>query len=548
MQGRKLPASIPKTGEVPVYAVTGPTAGTVAYNLAGLLARATKDEGKRVLLVDAEGRVSREVLSGVSCQPTDKLVAGGDLSDCLIHDTHSGLRALLHPQKGSLPANGIVGRLRAEFDAVVVACGDSRYAIDWLRAADRVVVSGSNARGLGDALRHAEELRGRDGALLAPMGRPKLSGDSAKRRLFRLPSVKNKAFEAAEQACSFATLVDEEVGRAFEPLLEELLNGTGEGRQDRSRPSWRRESNQGGWGASGNNAAEEPPARPAIVSPKARSEARHATPDGGLDVPFDGTEGTPSLEAEKRPSADGVLERMRRGAQQLEDDEDEFDEEELEREDDGKSFPGFLREVSELVRRYWYYLAGAVVALVVLFLLLTALFGGEGSGKVRDTDVVVGTEPGDGGNAATVTVGEETWTVSTEDIEDGKVTTLEGPTVAQFKEGFELPGGGSITTGVFAEADSEEPIVHATFHRLEKQDGERTGGNYYAVEDGEVVAEGSYADERDGEEVTRTYTERVGNGEEKTYRVRFDAPEGTLIPQLLGWERLEKFSSEDEEG
>lgn len=49
-----------------VFTVVGATAGTVAYNLAGLMARAAKGEGRRVLLVDAEGRVSQEVLPGVS--------------------------------------------------------------------------------------------------------------------------------------------------------------------------------------------------------------------------------------------------------------------------------------------------------------------------------------------------------------------------------------------------------------------------------------------------------------------------------------------------
>lgn len=438
----------------------------MAYNLAGMLAHVTKGEDLRVLLVDAEGYVSRRILPGVALKPADGLVSdsGGDLNDYLIHDTNSGLRALLRPERDAAPepkVAGLIDRLRSEFDALVVACGDSEYATAWLRAADEVVVSGAGSDGLGEAAERVERLADRGGVLLAPMGRAESPDELGDRRLFELPSRENEAFEKAEKTGEFATSVDASVGRSFRPLLEELLGVT-----------------------------------------EGLPEGPFAAPDGA---------------AAARGGRWGARRTDRRTA------------------------AGVSEKVVGAARRYRYPLVVGVAAGVAAVLLLTlapvvGLFGGGYVAEVRDTGLVVHALEG-GKDGTKLTIGEQTWQGKIETKGDGeKITTLRGPTAAQFKEGFELPGEGAVTTGVFAVAEPGGPLVHATFHRLDAEGGEKTSGSYYVVDEGEVLVEGHYADEREGGKVIRSYTERTNDGEERDYRVSFEAAEGVPIPQLVGWE------------
>jgi cellulose biosynthesis protein BcsQ len=209
-----------------IHAVVVPTAGTVAYNLAGLFARAGKDQGRRVLLVDAEGHATQKILAGVGEPPDELVVNGGNLGKFVAFDPHSNLGVLLHPISDGLPAARVIALASREADLVVVACAPTMYADDWLRAADAVVATDKDARSLAEILERAEEVRGRNGTLLAPMGRPKLTTDLRARRVFRLPSRSCAAFREAEESGAFAALKDAEVGRAFRPLLEELLQVT----------------------------------------------------------------------------------------------------------------------------------------------------------------------------------------------------------------------------------------------------------------------------------------------------------------------------------
>ncbi len=223
-RGRRQPARI--------FAVVGPTNGPVAYNLAGMLATLGKSSDVRVLFVDADGDVSERVFSLLlkpqHALPPDDLTVGGeglDLGAYMAHDPASGLRVMRMVSNPHLPASGLAGILCEVFDLIVVPCAGSGYAQRWLLLADRVVATAAEPRALSDIVTTTEDLRGRNGTLLAPIGQVRLEDDGLSgHRAFGLPPDDELSAYAAEVKGGFTALKHDRVGQALTPLLRELLN------------------------------------------------------------------------------------------------------------------------------------------------------------------------------------------------------------------------------------------------------------------------------------------------------------------------------------
>lgn len=226
------------------------------------------------------------------------------------------------------------------------------------------------------------------------------------------------------------------------------------------------------------------------------------------------------------------------------------------------SSDGLFQKGIEYVQEYWYYPLAAVAVTVLVVVMATRMLGGdapapqqtsqspearqevsqgpgsglaEPSGEIQDTGVTLA-EPLMEDDSYYLRSGEISWKGKVEQSETGEELTLEGPTAAQFKRAVALPHG-EIMTGVFGRAQPDQPIVHGTFHRVTLGEDETTSGTYKAVADQQVLADGNYTDERDGDTVVRTYRETLPQtGEQKAYRVSFEAPAGVPIPTLIGWE------------
>jgi hypothetical protein len=217
------------------------------------------------------------------------------------------------------------------------------------------------------------------------------------------------------------------------------------------------------------------------------------------------------------------------------------------------------KDLLAALREKWYLLLGAATVFVLLVVFVPRIFSaGAGDAlppepeanerpaqqaaapEVEDTGVVFRAEaPDDEGNIELL-AGEKEWSGKLEASDGGgEILTLEGPTAAQFKRGFELESG-AVTTGVFAVAEPEGPVVHATFQRTSTGTDEYSSGTYYVISGGEAVLEGSYTDVRpdpESDRIVRSYEERTPGepGSEKTFSVSFEAPEGIPIPELVGW-------------
>lgn len=154
----------------------------------------------------------------------------------------------------------------------------------------------------------------------------------------------------------------------------------------------------------------------------------------------------------------------------------------------------------------------------------------------KDTGIVFGEPVLKDDGTYYLRAGQIAWKGKLATTDTGDELTLEGPTAAQFKRAVALPHG-SVMTGVFGRAEPGKPIVHGTFHRTTIGQDELTTGTYYAMDEDGVLVEGSYVDHRDGNKVTRTYTEHAP-GEDRVieYDRTFEAPPGVPIPVLVGWE------------
>lgn len=223
---RRIELAEAAPGEAPVYAVVGEGAPIVGYNLAGLLAAETKESGRRILFVDAHGQVTEEIFEGVGQRPPDDLLVGGndlEFADYIAYDPHTNLCVMVHPTDPHSPARSLIARARETFDAVIVACAETPYANDWLKAARRALAADTGARGLAEAVRRAEEVWGADGTLISPMGSTRLTPDLMSRAVFRLPAPDSEPMVGSLSTGEFASLSGGEAATAFRAPLRELL-------------------------------------------------------------------------------------------------------------------------------------------------------------------------------------------------------------------------------------------------------------------------------------------------------------------------------------
>lgn len=183
----------------------------------------------------------------------------------------------------------------------------------------------------------------------------------------------------------------------------------------------------------------------------------------------------------------------------------------------------------------------------------TAVVANQAPGDVRDTGIVV-EEPLIEDGYFYLRAGSITWKGEAKETENGEELKLEGTTVANFKQAVKLPGkdasgaDNSITTGVFGRAEPAKPVLHATISRAIVGDQEINTGTYYALSGQTVLLMGDFYDERRGDKVIRTYTDKApGDTQRTSYSVSFTAPPKTLVPALIGLEEPQLPESETED-
>jgi DNA polymerase III delta prime subunit len=209
-------------GEAPLVAVVGPSAGLVAFNLAGFLAREGRPDGRKVLLVDAEGHISNALLPGPKDPPDARSADGGEIARRHLRpEGTTGLTVLPAPDRDDTDAARLILAAQGSYDLVIAACGRSTYAAQWISASDRAVAAGTDL--LEETVERAERLRGRDGSLLAPIGDSELPPALAGRRAFRFPDAGDPAFREAARNDTFASITDPAIGGTTAALARELL-------------------------------------------------------------------------------------------------------------------------------------------------------------------------------------------------------------------------------------------------------------------------------------------------------------------------------------
>ena len=220
--------------------------------------------------------------------------------------------------------------------------------------------------------------------------------------------------------------------------------------------------------------------------------------------------------------------------------------------EDGSARP--LREMLAFV-----LLAGAALCVLALLFWFFFLRGGEDEAakdapsdasvsvaglKAKDTNLVF-QKPVEGKDGSySIRLGEYEWEGTKKLNGDVEEVVLEGRTAANFTTAVRLTHG-QITTGVFGRAEPSKPMWEATFLRTTTNGRETTTGNYHAVDEGEVILQGSYFDrvveDNAGDEpdvIVRTYVEgdpREEGSNLTRYSATFRAPEETEIPWLPGW-------------
>lgn len=228
------PLDIPQafSGEVPIHAVVGDGAATVAYDLARVLAAATRHADRTILFVDTMGDISGTLKSRGLSAPDDLVMGDGEvnLSEHLPLDEASGLSILPAPEDPRIPAARLIEAANDWFDVVIVACDASLYARDWLTAAHTVVATGDAERPerILDAAAASESHRGHNGTILAPVGDhdPEGAGSALTVDGHRVLAVRSTRLLASHETESSVALLDLPASGAYRPLLQTLLADT----------------------------------------------------------------------------------------------------------------------------------------------------------------------------------------------------------------------------------------------------------------------------------------------------------------------------------
>ncbi|MDP9486526.1 MAG: hypothetical protein M3Q49_12220 [Actinomycetota bacterium] len=165
---------------------------------------------------------------------------------------------------------------------------------------------------------------------------------------------------------------------------------------------------------------------------------------------------------------------------------------------------------------------------------------------VTDTGIVLTEKKQDGAyyiDAGEIDGKPLAWGGKIEDSEEGKRTTLEGPTAYEEVRSVELPDDGSVTPGNFGRAEPGQPILYVTQQRTTIGGKSYTTGVYHVFEEDQLVLEGDFRDEvvkdnpgDEPDEIVRLYEEHpAGSSAEKAYKVGFKAKSDAPVTALIGW-------------
>lgn len=165
---------------------------------------------------------------------------------------------------------------------------------------------------------------------------------------------------------------------------------------------------------------------------------------------------------------------------------------------------------------------------------------------VTDTGIVLTEKEQDGAyyiDAGEIDGKPLAWGGKIEDSEEGKRTTLEGPTAYEEVRSVELPDHGSVTPGSFGRAEPGQPILYVTQQRTTIGGKSYNTGVYHVFEEDQLVLEGDFRDEvvednpgDEPDEIVRLYEEHpAGSTAEKAYKVGFEAKSDAPITALIGW-------------
>lgn len=173
------------------------------------------------------------------------------------------------------------------------------------------------------------------------------------------------------------------------------------------------------------------------------------------------------------------------------------------------------------------------------------------AGGVDNTGIIFSSLEEDGDNASLQGAGLD-WdgSVTKKDAGAGETLTLEGPTAAQVERGFEVDNS-DIDSGVYALAQDDGSVLHVATHTYqlvaqqedneadEQIEEEITFGTIFDLEGGNLSQPSFYIDrhpEPGSPKTHRTYYKGPDFNPKDSYEVTFNAPKGTPVPLLVGYQ------------